>query len=253
MLIALVVCVVMVVVFSAVMMTTRRENVKMTRVRFEQKIPKIIHQIALEPRARPSTWPASWKQCHASWKRLHPDFEHRLWTDHDLDWFMRTEYPAHYSMYRSYDGYIKRADAARFFLLHRYGGIYADMDYECLKRFHEMLPEGKVSIVESPWEGSDQVYQNSLMASPPGHPFWSEVAIPMLAERAKGSCTDVIACTGPRLLRDAVQRASSMSINVLERDLYSGHDKNEVVTDDQRRTAYAVHYGTGTWFDRSST
>jgi len=218
-----------------------------------QEIPKIIHQIALEPRARPSTWPASWKRCHASWKRLHPDFDIKLWTDRDLDDFMRTTYPAHHRMYRSYDGYIKRADAARYFLLHHYGGVYADMDYECLNRFHDALPEGKVSVVQSPWDNGE-LYQNSLMASPPGHPFWTEVLVPMLVDRSVSKkCTDVYSCTGPWLLRDAVAQAPEGSVHVLERDLYSGQGENEVVTDEHRRTAYAVHYGTGTWIGKAST
>lgn len=159
-------------------------------------------------------------------------------------------------MYRSYDGYIKRADAARFFLLHHYGGIYADMDYECLNRFHDTLPGGKVSVVQSPWDNGE-LYQNSLMASPPGHPFWTDVAIPMLVERAATKkCTDVYSCTGPWLLRDAVGVAPEGMVHVLERDLYAGRGedtKGGDVTGEHRRTAYAVHYGTGTWLGKAST
>ena len=36
---------------------------------------------------------------------------------------------------------IQRADASRYFILHKYGGLYADLDYEPLMNFWDHLPQ----------------------------------------------------------------------------------------------------------------
>lgn len=42
---------------------------------------------------------------------------------------------------------INRID--RYFILYKYGGIYADMDYKCFTNFYNILPSNKISISES--------------------------------------------------------------------------------------------------------
>lgn len=208
-------------------------------------IPKIIHQIACEPLSDPASWPTSWKKCQETWKRLHPDFEYVLWTDDSLDRFMKREFPGFYPSWRAYDQNIKRIDTARYFILYRYGGVYADMDCECVARFYEKLPRGKASIGESPWHQKfGERFQNSLMASPPGHPFW-ETAIAVVVERLPG-CTrggHVLHCTGPDVINEAAKRYQF--VNALDRRKYAGNEKNESL--ESTRGMYVVHYGTETW------
>ena len=43
------------------------------------------------------------------------------------------DYPEYLAMYDSYRFGIQRADAMRLFFLHKFGGIYIDMDIECLR------------------------------------------------------------------------------------------------------------------------
>jgi mannosyltransferase OCH1-like enzyme len=38
--------------------------------------------------------------------------------------------------------------SARYFILHHYGGIYADMDYEPTTNFYDELPQNTVAAVE---------------------------------------------------------------------------------------------------------
>lgn len=137
-------------------------------------IPKIIHQTA--PRDQ-SKWNPIWKSCQETWKKNFPDYEYRMWDDEDLDNLIKTKYEWFYPTYSSYKKKINRIDAARYFILYEYGGIYADMDFECLKNFELLIPDGKACAAESPWNEEREKYQNALMISPPKHPFWEKVFI----------------------------------------------------------------------------
>ena len=130
-------------------------------------IPKTIHQ----------TWktnsiPERWKEFHWSWKKHFPkpEYTHILWTDEMNRKLIKEKFPYFLKTYDSYPKNIQRADAIRPFILYEYGGIYADLDYECLHNFYNDLNPTKVNIVESPYK--NERLQNSLMASSPRHPDW---------------------------------------------------------------------------------
>lgn len=63
-----------------------------------------------------------------------------------------------------------RVDFSRFCMLHKYGGIYSDMDIFCYKNFYNMLNED-LYIVES-WLEWGETLNNSLMVSSKGNDFW---------------------------------------------------------------------------------
>lgn len=68
-----------------------------------------------------------------------------------------------------------RADVSRYAYMFAYGGVYADLDYKCLKPLDELLHESGRIYVHNMSTNDDLVgyrIPNSFMASPPGHPFW---------------------------------------------------------------------------------
>ena len=65
-----------------------------------------------------------------SWEEYHPDALHVLWTDEDNDELIRLYYPHYYRTYKTFVLVIQQCDFARLLYLHRYGGVYADLDYE---------------------------------------------------------------------------------------------------------------------------
>jgi len=208
----------------------------------EPGIPKIIHQTAM---ADKSKWNPIWEKCQKSWKEKFPDFEYKMWTDEDLDEFIKTNYKDFYdTVYSKYDKNIKKIDAARYFILYQYGGMYADMDFECKKNFWDQIPQDKVSIAESATPGEQ--YQNALMISPKGEPFWLDVIGQL--EKNKDH-PDVVYATGPRLVIDAATRNN---INPLDKERYSVIGGGDTVHFSSKITepgddVYCIHHGTCSW------
>lgn len=204
----------------------RREN-------FESGIPKIIHQTAPSDESK---WPPIWKECQNSWKDLHQDFEYRFWSDEDIDTYVKDNYPDFYeNVFTKYDVHIKRVDAVRYFILKDFGGIYADMDYMCQKRFFEELPTDKVSISEPPWtQGPGTTYENALMVSPKGHVFWDHV-IEKMKERKDMS---IFEATGPQLITQCVNDMTDSVFTLVS----SEYDPGTIT-----ESAKTMHKRTGVW------
>ena len=190
----------------------------------EPGIPKIIHQTAP---ADKSKWNPIWEKCQQSWKEKFPDFEYRMWTDEDLEQLIKNDFPWFYKTFKGYDDNVKRFDSARYFILYKFGGIYADMDYECIENFWDQIPKYKVSIAGC--AHTDVGYENALMVSPKEHPFWELVFSQLF--RFKNEI--VFKATGPQLIDSA---AEQYSINKLDRKQYSASGSK-----------YAVHHQTGEW------
>lgn len=132
-------------------------------------IPKIIHQMGPESK---SDWHPIWEECHQSWKEQFPEpfYQHIFWTDDMLRDLVKNDYPEFLDLYDDFPVDVFRIDFSRFCVLHKYGGIYADLDFYCYKNFYKELVHD-VYLLESRamW---DEVVQNSLMASCPENEFW---------------------------------------------------------------------------------
>lgn len=184
-------------------------------------IPKIIHQTA--PRDR-SKWPAKWNKCYKTVQEVFPkpEYQHVLWTDEDNEAFVKEHYPQYYDLYINYPYKINRIDIIRCMILHKYGGIYLDMDYYVEKNFYDTLIPGRIHLLASifPW---NEIYQNSLMASPPGEQFWLDcvdLSLKGFMDRIhhdkilkKGKVIYVLSMTGPRLL-DAIARRTTTKTKI---------------------------------------
>lgn len=175
------------------------------------RIPKIVHQTY-----KSATLPPRLEVYHNSWKHYLPDWEHRMWLDEDNRNLVKEHYPWFLETYDSYDQNIKRVDAARLFMLHRFGGVYADTDIEAVQ---DPLPlfQGKselmffaqstitcghtAKVIMPQNKETVGVIPNALMASVPGHPFWIFYAMKLVAARKEQL---VMWATGPSRLTEAL-------------------------------------------------
>lgn len=94
-------------------------------------IPKIIHYCWIGD--KPLTPLA--KKCIASWKKVMPDYEIKLWNENNYN-FNKNEFMK-YAYSKKKWGFVP--DYARLDIIYNYGGIYLDTDVEVLKPFDEFL------------------------------------------------------------------------------------------------------------------
>lgn len=94
------------------------------------KIPKIIHQIWLS-RDNRKTIPEKYLNYLQTWLDLHPDWEYKLWTNNDIE-KLNLE---NKDLYNRAINYGERSDIARYEILWRFGGLYIDTDFQCIKPF----------------------------------------------------------------------------------------------------------------------
>lgn len=163
------------------------------------------------PRIIFQTWksktiiPENMKKWSSTWKKFHPNYKYILWDDEDNRNFIKKFYPWFLPKYDSYDVMIKRADAIRYFFLYHYGGIYVDMDFECLKNLDELLKKNKESnVVLGKMSEKDHPNNipNAIMISKPRHEFWLYVFKELLLQDSKGQTEQT---TGPILLKDSIK------------------------------------------------
>ncbi|WP_421855927.1 glycosyltransferase [Oricola sp.] len=180
-------------------------------------IPRIIHQ----------TWHSPvYTGGHGSpesWREMNPGWEYRLWTDDDLDAFVADAFPNYLDLFRSYPNVVQRTDMARYMLLHRFGGVYADIDTDCLASLDVLSKESRVVFCEEPrahWNharivGLDSLFFNGTLASPAGHPFWLYL-LQMVRRCRHAAKKDVLASTGPLVLSASIASwpdQASLSLN----------------------------------------
>jgi inositol phosphorylceramide mannosyltransferase catalytic subunit len=202
----------------------------------EKGVPKIIHHICPRDFNR---WHPKWFVGYESWLRIFPkeEYKHMIWYDDELHKIIEEDFPWFLETFKSYDKNIKRIDMVRPFILYKYGGIYADMDFVVYKNFYDKLPEDKVSICESPYKQNEEI-TNALMGSPPKHNFWLLV-IDECYKHVNDS--NVLLSTGPQLI-SKIYKAHPTLVHVLPEKLYNPFpwvkDTDETI---------ARHYNTVAW------
>jgi len=162
-------------------------------------IPHIVHMTWKNKNIRKDLAPNV-----VSWIKNHPHWQLRFWTDADVKPFIEEHYPQYMGMFEKWKwGGVKTADALRCFLLHHFGGVYADLDMESVRSMDEFVRDHPLVISTEPSEhtlvifGKKRLSSNALMASRPGHPFW-----PLVFESMKAQKKDapVLKATGPVMI-----------------------------------------------------
>ncbi len=219
-------------------------------------IPKIIHQ----------TWkthdvPVNCKAYVQTWKTLHPDWKYILWSDAELDEFVATHYPDFLEIFRNYPKGVQRADAARYLLLHHFGGVYTDLDTECLSSFNIFVNENRIVFCEEPKAHCtaaftartlDKLIFNGTMVSPAGHPFWLELLKAMKENRFTSSVMD---STGPYMMAATAQNYRNQNqFSINSEHLFCGLDAFEQPLVDKKHGEYgsldlSVHHWMCSWND----
>lgn len=162
--------------------------------------PKILHQ----------TWavaevPAPLKKFVDSCKRANRDYTYQFHTDKDLEELIKYMFPQYWNAYVGFSRQIERVHFARYALLWWFGGVYADIDAQCVRNFDKQVAlncpvfgNEPVERREALYDGRSYVLGNSIMISPPRHPIWIDIMNNVVKNYVPGHDPDYN--TGPMML-----------------------------------------------------
>ena len=214
-------------------------------------IPKIIHQTY-----KNHNLPETYKMCQSEIKRLHPDFEYRFYTDEDIDRIMETEFPQYFDKFNELPRMIMKIDMFRYFLMYRYGGLYADMDYLMFKPF-DILDKKVVLPTNRDLDNNNLTYLgNCIFASVPNHPFWKSLMDTLFEIDRKSlpseGLDNVLNSTGPGFVFKMYNNyLNKNDINIPERILFHPPTKNDnqYIEDLKKNGCYGMHMCSGLWLN----
>ncbi len=222
------------------------------------RIPLVLHQ----------TWkdenlPEDLRLWQSTWLEHHPGWGYHLWTDTDLRRFIQLNYAWFLPIYDNYPAPIMRVDAARYFIMHHFGGVYVDLDFECLRAIDPLLegktlllglePESHLGQQVARQSGLERIVGNAFIASQAGHPFWEHVFRQLVGSHR---LPDPLDASGPFCLTRAVESfPGSQAIHLEQASTLYPVDKDtswaalpELEKQRLAQTAYAVHHWRGGWW-----
>lgn len=130
-----------------------------------------------------------------------------------------------------------RADIARYEILYRYGGVYADMDTTCQKPIDPLIVPGKMTVG---WEVQNRFIGNTVIYAPKGHPALREI-INKLPEWAREAPARPNKLSGPKAISTILRNRAD--VVYLDSDIWYPvpWDQPERSTD-PHPNAYVVHH-----------
>jgi len=125
-------------------------------------VPLSIHQFWDGP-----PLPEAFAAFAEGWQRLHPDWRYRLWGGGDLPPLRNQDlYDRAAEICPGLEGQL-RSDIVRYELLHRFGGVWVDLDFECLKPIDDLLADTTCFVA---WVTGEYV-NNAIMGASRQHRF----------------------------------------------------------------------------------
>lgn len=204
-----------------------------------------------------------------------------LWTDDDVETFVQARAPEKYlKTYNKYIHPIQKIDAFRVVLLKNHGGLYVDLDNECMSepkfaagcnvvlaeqpatgevkqwnRFEAIATKEAAKMGLSKEVGAKRIaslvpVQNSLMGSVPNHPLWDHAFSLMIEQGPKWYTLTqkVHDTTGVDIISKVYARGAlaennlrNANVCVLSSNDWHGDDSSAV------KPQYVLHHGTHTW------
>jgi mannosyltransferase OCH1-like enzyme len=108
--------------------------------------------------------------CVGSWKDKNPNWEHRFWTESNLQFPLINQ--------RQYDAIPRwngKVDVIRYELLYRHGGLYMDCDSVCLRPLGDDISDAEFLGVYMNERVRPGRLCNGILGCAPEHPIMAEV------------------------------------------------------------------------------
>ena len=187
-------------------------------------IPRVFHQVWVGP----APLPEDYRRYGQTWLDHHPGWELRLWTDENLpDGFERKE------VYERLRQPAERSDMLIFEVLYRFGGVYIDTDFECLRSIEPLLDGVDIFCAYS---HPDRL-NNAIMGSAQGHPLIAQ-GLSELRPRDTYGTVDK-AGTGPFFVTELF--VGRPEVTLFAQELFYPR------TPEAAKAAYGIHHEGRSW------
>ncbi len=238
----------------------------MSDLTHRQTIPEKIHQIWIGNDEVPNS-----VKCYThTWREQHPHWEYRLWDEMSCKQLIVKDFPFIEKLYQSLSYNIQRVDLLKYLILYSEGGLYVDLDYECLKSIKELIVN-EVCIGLEPksyalFHNCQFFLGNAFMASNAQHEFFkkliSNLMLNLASENILGvsnanKYSQVMKSTGPVMFNEYFRNNNSQYISLIAPELIAPLTKQEAtifrefresaMQNSKLKNAYAVHHFMGSW------
>ena len=221
-------------------------------------IPKIIHQ----------TWkthdiPEKNRKWVDSWKQKNPSFVHKLYDDAECKIVVASSYPEFLELYDSLPTGVQKADLFRYLVIHKFGGVYADLDTSCQVPIADALKGHSIIVGKESNQYQFQLLQ-WFFAAAPRHPVFLEIAReikkrmsnpemmekdPRYAKSKDKNNAKILYQTGPWVFTDVMKKYIDSGDAQVYPECTFGCS-NPKVSLAAGTTQYVRHYFKGTWKTR---
>ena len=137
----------------------------MLNINKKSVIPKIIHQIWIGPKPRPSKF-------MDTWKNKHPDYEYIFWNEYEI--CKRGLELRCISKINDMSEINGKADIIRWEILYKYGGFFMDADSICVEPFDEYITNNIAFAGYEHEQLRPKLVATGTMGFPPNYPLCKE-------------------------------------------------------------------------------
>ncbi len=174
-----------------------------------------------------------------------------------MDAYVRSSHPDLYAIFTGFGRHIMRVDVFRYVLMHDFGGMYCDLDYEFVRPFDYGDSDVVLSLEYDRSYGDDEdQIANYVFASVPRHNLWRDILDDVkLDPPFAANVTDVCVVTGPKLVTRVFCRNQSRyaGVRLTNQPVLSPrriHGRRERKLYVNSGVTYGFHHGWGSWRKR---
>ncbi|XP_060606946.1 uncharacterized protein LOC132759231 isoform X2 [Ruditapes philippinarum] len=145
------------------------------------RIPRIIHFVYITGGKESKGVPSKYEKNIKSFLHFHPNWTYYFWSDQTARALILERHPDLISLYDSYSRPIVKADALRYVLMYEFGGVYADLDLECLRPLDRATMKYACILSPEPfvhsavWYGQNYFLTNAFLLCRKKHPFYLQL------------------------------------------------------------------------------
>ncbi len=192
------------------------------------------------------------KKCIDSW-RNNKEFKYYFFNDNNCTHFVLMHYPKYFSLYSALNC-AEKSDVFRYLILHKYGGIYTDIDTECTKPIINLIKQYPNSIITGYEYYNPKQYLQWFIAAPKNSKFFIDLVEEILRRYnsylyyyyyiQKTSNQMTYWLTGPEVFTDVLDKYTG-SKKILDKGILGSYE--DFKSNKPNKNAYLIHYFKGTW------